>query len=153
MIHHSLDVYPIPKEKAPMYINEPWLIDDSLIWENHGHSKEPEAEEDNIRVYLPVDLNKKAILRRLSAVIEKYGETNEKNEFDFRQDVNRLIWQIEIYDQIWYVRHMPKQGDHSEEAKQLVRDFISQLEQIPDGCAEQFPFDTIDELKEEYLEE
>lgn len=26
--HHDLDVYPIPKEKAPMFINEPWLIDE-----------------------------------------------------------------------------------------------------------------------------
>lgn len=26
MEHHDLDVYPIPREKTPMYINEPWLI-------------------------------------------------------------------------------------------------------------------------------
>ena len=26
--HHDLDVYPIPKEKAPVFINEPWLIDE-----------------------------------------------------------------------------------------------------------------------------
>lgn len=28
---------------------------------------------------------------------------------------------------------------------------ISILENIPDGCAETFPFDLIDELKEEYF--
>ena len=27
--HHDLDVYPVPKEKKPLYVNEPWLIDDS----------------------------------------------------------------------------------------------------------------------------
>ena len=40
---------------------------------------------------------------------------------------------------------------HSRKAIQLVREFIGILEQIPDGCAELFPFELIDELKEEYL--
>lgn len=31
MEHHTLDVYPIPKDKEPLYINEPWLIDRSLL--------------------------------------------------------------------------------------------------------------------------
>ena len=61
-----------------------------------------------------------------------------------------LISQIEIYDQIWFARHMPKEGEHSEEAGALVKEFISHLEKIPDGCAECFPFDMIEELKEEY---
>lgn len=62
------------------------------------------------------------------------------------QDVEMLISQIEIYDQIWYVRHMPKDGEHSMEARNLV-------EEIPDGGAECFPFEVIDRLKEEYLGE
>ena len=36
-------------------------------------------------------------------------------------------------------------------AKELVRDIIAKLKEIPDGCAECFPFDTIDELEQEYL--
>ena len=27
MERHSLDPYPMPKDKTPLYINEPWLID------------------------------------------------------------------------------------------------------------------------------
>lgn len=151
MSHHNLDIYPIPKEKKPLYINEPWLIDDSYIGEVRGKSIAPDTEEDNIRVYIPLDLNRKAILRRLSAIITRYGEANERNESDFSQDVHRLISQIEIYDQIWYVRHIPEKGAHSEEAKQLVREFIQMLEEIPDGCAEVFPFEIIDLLRAEYL--
>ena len=64
MEHHTLDVHPIPKEKKPLYINEPWLIDDSYIWEVRGKSVDPDPEEDNIRVYIPLDPNSKAILRR-----------------------------------------------------------------------------------------
>ncbi len=150
MEHHTLDVYPIPKDKAPLYINEPWLIDRSLLEISNG-SAEPEQEEDNIRVYIPLDINKNAILRRLDTMIIHYGEANEKNELDFSIDVDMLVSQIEIYDQIWYVRHMPENGEHSREAADLVREFIARLEEIPDGCAEIFPFELIDTLREEYL--
>lgn len=41
MEHHTLDVYSIPKDKAPLYINEPWLIDRSLLLEISNGSAEP----------------------------------------------------------------------------------------------------------------
>jgi len=40
MEHHSLAPYPIPKNKIPLYINEPWLIDKSLL--EYPHYREPE---------------------------------------------------------------------------------------------------------------
>ena len=86
-------------------------------------------------------------------MIYHYGETNEENELDFSMDIEMIISQIEIYDQVWFGRHMPKNGTHSLEAKTLVREFVERLEEIPDGCAERFPFETIDRLREEYLEE
>ena len=148
MMHHSLDPYPIPKEKTPMYINEPWLVDKTLL-EYEAHI-EPEEEPDNVRIYAPIDLNKRAILRRLDVVIAHYGEATEANELDFSVDVGMLTSQIEIYDQIWYVRHMPKEGKHSAEAVELVKEFVARLEEIPDGCAECFPFEDIERLKKEY---
>lgn len=80
-----------------------------------------------------------------------YEEAREDNETDFSVDVGMIISQLEIYDQIWFVRHMPKKGEHSREAKKLVAEIVSRLENIPDGGAESFPFELIDELKEEYL--
>lgn len=107
-----MDVYPIPKDKAPLYINEPRLIDRSLL-EISNVSAGPEQEQDNIRVYVPLDINKNAILRRLYTIIIHCGEASEKNEIDFSIDVDMLVSQIEIYDQIWYVGHMPETGNHS----------------------------------------
>ena len=49
--HHDLDVYPVPKEKKPLYVNEPWLIDDSNYEFSWG-KREPENEDDNIRIYV-----------------------------------------------------------------------------------------------------
>ena len=152
MEHHSLDPYPIPKEKTPLFINEPWLVDRTRFDFAYG-IKEPQDQKDNIRVYVPLDLNKETILQRLDMLIMRYGEANERNESDFSIDVDMLISQVEIYDQIWYVRHMPEHGEHSREAIELVKEFVQRLEEIPDGCAEMFPFETIDQLKEEYLSE
>lgn len=86
----------------------------------------------------PMDLNKKAIMRRLWRIICHYGEANKDNESDFRMDVDMLISQIEIYDQRWYVRHKPKEGNYRLEAIELVKEFVKELEQIPDGGAECF---------------
>lgn len=150
--HHDLDVYPIPKEKQPMFINEPWLVDLSLL-NNEDLSKEPESQKDNIRVYVPVDLNADAILRRLYDIIDKYGSALEKNEMNYSVAIRQLVSQIEIYDQIWYARNVPSNGDrkHSAEAYALVERFIGALKDMEVLDAELFPDDIIDELKTEYL--
>ncbi len=35
MEHHDLDPYPVPKGKVPLYVNEPWLADVSLLDRRH----------------------------------------------------------------------------------------------------------------------
>ena len=47
MQHHQLDVYPVPKDKIPLFINEPWLIDRSL---DYPIKKEPDSDDDNMRI-------------------------------------------------------------------------------------------------------
>lgn len=140
----------MPKDKEPLFVNEPWITDKSLL--DFDIDTKPENAEDNIRVYIPLDLSFESILRRLDRIISFYGEANEDNELEFSMDVGGLISQIEIYDQIWSVRHMPESGKHSEKAIKLVKEFVKMLEDIPDGCAEVFPFETIDSLRGEYLE-
>ncbi len=154
MDRHQLDVWPEPREETPRFINEPWLID-QYLYDYGPQSREPEAQEDNIRIYLPMDLNREAILRRLRRIIDHYGEANEGNESDFRSETDRLIEQIMIYDQIWYLCTMEESDkistrQHSAKAISLVKEVIKLLEAIPDGCAELFPFETIDELKAEF---
>lgn len=98
MAHHNLDIYPIPKDKSPMFINEPYLIDQSLLSESSVF--QDDLQEDNVRVYIPLDINREAVLRRIRMIIEKYGEANEENETVFQLDIEAIIAQIEIYDQI-----------------------------------------------------
>ena len=149
MQHHKLDPHPLPKEHSPLYVNEPWIIDKTLL--EYQINAEPDKKDDNVRVYVPLDLNRDAIVRRLNRVISYYGEANEENESEFSTDVNMILNQLEVYDQIWYVRNMAKEGKHSAEGAALAKEIIQILEDIPDGCAERFPFETIDELRWEFL--
>jgi hypothetical protein len=153
MDHHNLDVHPIPKESTPLFINEPWMIDSSLQWiQEKGCDPNPLPDPDNIRVYIPMDICKESILRRLSFIINRYGAATEANEMDYAYDVGNLIAQIEIYDQIWFIRHMPKEGKHSVEAIELVKEFVAKLEEIEEGDSEMFPYTTIEKLKKEFVE-
>ncbi len=133
MYHHTLDPYPIPKDKSPLYVNELWLIDKTLP--DYHINSEQDNNDDNVRIYVPLDLNHDAILRRLDWLIVHYEEANEANEFEFANDVGRITAQIEIYDQIWSVRHMPEKGEHSIEAIALVEEVTRRQEDISDGCA------------------
>lgn len=47
MEHHRLDPYPIPEDKTPLYLNEPWLTDKSLL--EYPQHVEPEEQTDNVR--------------------------------------------------------------------------------------------------------
>ena len=143
--HHDLDIYPMPKDQAPLYVNEPWIVDSSLL---EGVTGEVNMPDDNIRVYVPLDISKSVILLRLKIIIAKYGEANETNELDFLAEVRQLVYQIELYDQIWTARNSV---DGMDKVVELVEEFVALLEEIPDGCAEYFPLALIKELRKDYL--
>ena len=155
--HHLLDPWPLPKDRG-LYVNEPWLIDPSLLNQCETQAdldrlKQPDASADNVRIYLPIDLNAKSIIRRLDAVISLFGTATEKNEFEYRLAVDQIIWQLEIYDRVHYLRNIPRDdGHHSKEGIVLVEAIIARLEDLPDGGAELFPFDLMDELRQDYLQ-
>ena len=44
MEHHEITPYPIPKDKAPLFINEPWLID-KYLFDYSDIIKKPENTE------------------------------------------------------------------------------------------------------------
>lgn len=153
MKHHEIDVWTEPKDKSVRFINETELIDRTLLeyCETDDEIRNIDKTEDNIRVYVPLDINKGAILRRISSVIRRYGEATEENEMLFSSDIQSIISQLEIYDQIWFVREYPEKGKHSRKALELAENIINKLEDISVIDAELFPMDIIEELTEEYL--
>lgn len=150
MEYHKLDVCAIPQTEEPVFINEPWLID-STKSQYSLRNRNPELQGDNIRVYVPLDLNKVAILRRLKKIVMQYGILTEKNETLFRTDVELLISQVEIYDQMICQRQQNEDNEHSDEAVEIVKRFVECLNNITIENAKLFPWETIDYLEEEYL--
>lgn len=144
---HKIDVAPETKDDLPIYIHEPELLDGSLLEVDVSQVAEP---EDNVRVFVPLDISCEAILRRLDWIIHRYGEATEKNELNFARDVRMILPQAEIYDQVWLARHGTAGERHSEEGVRLIQQVVDTLVQIPDGCAEYFPFELVDELCLEY---
>lgn len=118
-------------------------------------------EDDGFVISSKVKINPESILARLDSIIRHYGEATEENEFEFSSDVSELVSQIEIFDQAIINKYKASElgelssylgkNDHSKEAIELVEEFVEVLQDIPDGCAELFPFDMIDELTEEFL--
>ena len=147
---YHVDKKPIFPEQIALYINEPWFIDGSLQKQEEC-GEGAECAKDNIRVYVPLDLSQEAILRRLDDVIARYREATEENELAFESDTDMLIHQIEVYDQIWLARRGSEMGKHSREGLALVRLFLKRLGEIPDCCAERFPFEMMELLEDEYL--
>ena len=86
MTHHKLDIKPIPEQV--LYVNEPELIDRSLF---NLRPDKPEEQADNIRIYVPLDLNRESIIRRLEDIIEVFEEVNYNNEGNFYVTVGMLI--------------------------------------------------------------
>lgn len=144
---HKIDGVPETKDDIPIYIHEPELLDGSLLGMDSSQAAEP---EDNVRIFVPLDISHEAVLRRLDWIIQRYGEATEKNELDFARDVKILLSQVEIYDQVWLARHGREGKKHSGEGARLIQRVVDKLEQIPDGCAEQFPFELVNQLRLEY---
>lgn len=163
-MHYDIDDKPIPEEA--LYINDPFMttmVEPYCLVSDYqmAQSAKTKAEggilpNDNIRVYVPMDLNHSNILKELSAVYELLGSPNEENELDFFFLTNKIMQKLEIYDQIWVTQdpentiRMKREGIfHSQKGMALVKEIIAYLEK-DEGLADMFPFEIINQLKEEW---
>ena len=138
MLHSS------PSAENALYVDALTLADQTILsWECI-----PEAK-DNVRIYIPLELNRAAILRRLYDVYDRYGFLTEANESNIRREVSVLISQTEIYDQVWLERDGDCGNNHSQKATEVVKDMLAVLIE-KEGCGETFPYEIIEELQREY---
>ena len=124
---------------------------DASLWEMEDPPPEPEDCDDNIRVYIPLDINLDAILRRVDQIINHFGPASENNEMEYESYFGSLLSQVDLYDEYWSAQHRSGVDKHSPETITLVKDIVRKLEDVPDECAESFPACLINELKGKYL--
>lgn len=146
MVHHTLDIYPI--HKKVLFINEPQLADRTVL-ELHEIPESEIQSKDNVRIYIPLDLNQKAILRRLRTIYRRYGSPTEANESALEKEIGTLVSQIKLYDQVWFAREEDFGNGHSEKAIHLVKQFQNILREKK-GWAEISPYDLVETLEREF---
>ena len=162
-MRHKLDYKPIPEDV--LYINELDLAD-SVPYETNiemekaltGKCKEEGGvlPDDNVRIYVPIDINADAIMRRLHLLFVTMDYPTEYNESAYSFAVRRIISQLEIYDQVCVTRNFENSVQkelggvrHSREGIELARRIADYLEEN-DGTAELFPWDEIEKLRKEF---
>ena len=160
---HKLDSKPIPEDV--LYINELNLVD-SLPYETKidmekaltGKCKEEGGvlPDDNVRIYVPIDINADAIMRRLHLLFVTMDYPTEDNESAYSFAVRRIISHLEIYDQVCVTRNFENSVQkelggvrHSREGIELAKRIADYLEEN-DGTAELFPWDEIEKLRKEF---
>ena len=161
-MHHDLDIHPIP-EKV-LYINELGIADTAFYYNTEEqHQKALTGRirtnggilpDDNVRVYVPLDLNAAQILNRLQQIYQIMESPDDTNELEFSYQVGKIISQLEIYDQVWVARNLKdavriNDNIHSPKGIQLAKEIIAILME-DEGCAESFPYNIIDELQAEF---
>ena len=162
-MRHKLDYKPIPEDV--LYINELDLAD-SVPYETNiemekaltGKRKKEGGvlPNDNVRIYVPIDINADAIMRRLHLLFVTMDYHTEDNESAYSFAVRRIISQLESYDQVCVTRNFENSVQkgrggvrHSREGIELARRIADYLEEN-DGTAELFPWDEIEKLRKEF---
>lgn len=162
-MHHKLDIHPIPTDV--LYVNElslvgkvPYETRDTIDKALTGRTKSNGGilPDDNVRIYVPMDLNADIIMWQLYSLHSTLGYPTEKNESAYCSGVGKVISQLEIYDQVWAARKLEdtvqKEGGgvwHSHQGIELAKQIAKYLEAI-EGTAECFPYDKIQELRESF---
>lgn len=110
-MHHKLDIHPIPTDV--LYVNElslarkvPYETRDTMDKALTGRTKSNGGilPDDNVRIYVPMDLNADIIMWQLYSLHSTLGYPDEKNESAYCS--GKVISQLEIYDQVWAVRKL-----------------------------------------------
>ena len=93
---------------------------------------------------------------QLYSLFGSLGYPSESNESVYSSTVRRIISQLEIYDQVWSARNAGETVQkedrgvrHSRKGIELAGKIVKYLEDN-DGSAEFFPYDEIEELKNEF---
>ena len=151
---HKIENHPIPNTPQ-LYVNDLILVDPNRFesWDDADKALQ-EPDTDIIRVYVPMDLSSDLIMMRLERVYDLLGPVSWRNEAGYSTEVERIIRQLEIYDQARMSQdpgHVIEAAEqkHSPEGIRLAKDIVQYMEEN-EGGGETFPYDEIEMLKNEY---
>lgn len=102
-MNHKLDNHPISERM--IYVNDLQLAND-VPYETEREleaaatgNREMEGGillDDNVRIFVPMDLNADAIMRQLYMLYDALGPVDEGNECNYSSSLARIILQLEV---------------------------------------------------------
>ena len=131
---------------------------DKLLWEDYTFLnsfefykdiEEAKKQPDTYTVYVPMIINKEKIVGKLRGLIARLGDCDWRNEMDYQVETDKLIRQIEVFDEL-VKQESRVDTAHAEETVALVKDFVAILLQMTDDDGETYPYEEILELSKEY---
>ena len=164
-MHHKLDIQPVPERV--LYINEMDFLSPDFYGTDAEYEKAltgiRQSEggilpDDNVRIYAPMDLNSDYIIQRLHMLEAALGDPDEPNESWYLTGMQKVMVQLEVYDQVWAARDLAHavqkvlgKNYHSQQGINLAARIVECLEMARENsAAECYPFEMIEALKEEY---
>ena len=112
-MQHKLDIHPLPTDV--LYVNELSLAGEALYETKQDMDKALTGRtksnggilpDDNVRIYVPMDLNADIIRWQPYSLHSTLGYPTERNESAYCSGVGQVISQLEIYDQVWAARSL-----------------------------------------------
>ena len=112
-MHHKLDIQPVPERV--LYINEMDFLSPDFYGTDAEYEKAltgiRQSEggilpDDNVRIYAPMDLNSDYIIQRLHMLEATLGNPDESNESWYLTGMQKVMVQLEVYDQVWAARDL-----------------------------------------------
>lgn len=138
-MHHNLGIHPIPEKT--LYVNELDLLNSDNYETKAEYDQALTGKtvsqggilpEDNVRIYIPMDLKAAVIMHQLNLLYLMLESPSEDNETWFSSGVRVLISQLEIYDQVWVARdaaHAVQKTEggrfYSKQGIQLAQEYLS----------------------------
>lgn len=144
----NLDIKPKPTENV-LYINDLSLANlFTEVLEVSSEEKMINPPDDNVRVYVPLDLSYGTLYEELFLIIKRYdGSATFKNEGDFCCDIDRWFKRLEIYDRVRFVRDRNAiEKNHCDKAVELGQLAVKELADC-DNDGDYFPHNMIEEIE------
>lgn len=136
-------------ERDDMF-EEDWKAAEEGFFKGLKRSEGGILPEDNVRIYLPIDINAENIIRKLNRLYDQLGDVSEDNEWNYFIEVRKLIKFLTLYDSLLLEKKETEiiQIDdtvHAKLARETAREMVKIMMEN-EGDAELFPYEECEEL-------
>lgn len=112
--------------------------------------------DDNVRLYVPLDINEDEIMQSVYSLYCMLGSPTEYNEMQYFSGMNKVLAKLELYDQLHCRHNFDQVSLNTETGEMHCRSAAVLAKKIKcllledEGCAEMYPYEIIEKLDQIY---